>query len=219
MCTSSRNPAHLTAALAHAKAHNYSLGVKICRGAYHGKESSRWTDKLGLATPTPVWALKPETDACYDSGIDVLLDAVTRDIKTKVEVPRVAVIFATHNPESVEKVVKGMRKRRLARPSKDVGGEQEELLEVGKEARKRIAIGQLYGEFGSRCPFPSSLLLVSTRLSKLTLLPLFSRSIPSFAFPSLQACATPSLMLPRPSSRPTGRPWCSSTFLTVLSRT
>lgn len=93
---------------------------------------------------------------------------MVKDIKNKAVVPRVGVMFATHNGESVRKVVGGLVKRRLARPSLE--GEQDEeergkkvgkTLEVGRETRKRVSIGQLYGEFFYDASFPFSSFLPS----------------------------------------------------------
>lgn len=143
--------------LAHAKLDGYSLGIKMVRGAYHDQELARWDDKSSSTTfraplrAAPVWQTKPETDACYDAGIDILLDALLEDVKTsgkKGGLPRVGVIFATHNPESVRKVVGGMVRRKLAtsRVKDEDWLRVAEVLDVGSEVRKRVIMGQLYGQ-------------------------------------------------------------------------
>jgi proline dehydrogenase len=155
-----RNAAHLKESLKHAKENHYALGVKIVRGAYHGLETSKWIaahpPTPGQPTlPPPVWQTKPETDACYNDGLNVLLDEIASDVKKERNpVPRIAAILGTHNPESVAMLAAGLVERGLARPGKElkeaVEGQREEdreakYLEVGHETRKRIAVGQLYG--------------------------------------------------------------------------
>ena len=70
-----------------------------------------------------------------------------------------AAMFGTHNPESVAMVAGGLTKRGLARPGKEkkerqVGQREEDReskwLEVGRETRKRVSIGQLYGASSRR---------------------------------------------------------------------
>jgi proline dehydrogenase len=133
-----RNPEHLKHSLAHARAHGYALGVKLVRGAYHEQESARWRT-MGCDGPTPVWATKPETDACYDGALELALDLVKDDIERNAAVSTFAVLFGTHNKDSVALVASGLQKRGLAIPT------SEGSLLVGNEARKRVAVAQLYG--------------------------------------------------------------------------
>lgn len=87
----------------------------------------------------------------------MLLDEIATDVskKHRTSVPRIAAMFGTHNPESVAMVAAGLVERGLARPGKElkarVAGQREsdresKYLEVGHETRKRVAVGQLYGQ-------------------------------------------------------------------------
>ncbi|RDB24578.1 Proline dehydrogenase 1, mitochondrial [Hypsizygus marmoreus] len=88
-----RTQLHLAHALADAKANNYSLGVKLVRGAYHSHELAAHAHKASdHAIPTshslsispdaapPVWTSKAETDKCYNECVRRLVDAVKADV-------------------------------------------------------------------------------------------------------------------------------------------
>ncbi|KAL1732563.1 FAD-linked oxidoreductase-like protein, partial [Schizophyllum commune] len=97
-----RTPAHIARAAADAHAGGYSLGVKLVRGAYHPHEVGAWKaahDAINnaqnpeanlvarmtlvpAAEHPPVWSTKPETDACYDKCVSMLIDLVADDVKT-----------------------------------------------------------------------------------------------------------------------------------------
>lgn len=127
----------------HAQANNYSLGVKLVRGAYHGYETERWraSPTQSSSGPEPVWQAKEETDKCFNDGLDWLLDHVDRDVNQGVKVPRVGAIFASHNEESCARVIAGMVDRGLAVRDRESG-----LLRVEQNVRSRICMGQLYGK-------------------------------------------------------------------------
>jgi len=118
-----------------AEADGYSLGVKLVRGAYHHLEVQ--------ADPSPetcpVWMSKPETDACYDSCAAVLVGAVRQDIERRgPSVPRVGVLFGTHNRTSCMKVLDGLVREGIARREGD-------KTIICAPAAERCVIGQLYG--------------------------------------------------------------------------
>lgn len=141
-----RNIPHMRHALAHAKANNYAIGFKLVRGAYHGQETSRW-HALGLPGPEPVWSTKPDTDHCFNDSVEMLMDLIAADVYTKGQggAPTVAALFGTHNAESASRVIAGLKKRGLATEigmDDPVNGGK---LIVDDEARKRVAIGQLFG--------------------------------------------------------------------------
>ncbi|PQE31456.1 proline dehydrogenase protein [Rutstroemia sp. NJR-2017a WRK4] len=82
--------------LAIARKENFTLGVKLVRGAYLG------SDPRELIHDT-----KPETDNCYDGIADALVrrsyNDVLRPAKGETEFPDVDVAIAGHNLESVRK--------------------------------------------------------------------------------------------------------------------
>lgn len=99
-----RTQKHLLASLYHAKVHNYALGVKLVRGAYHPYEISAHNTAMASRIPSnqevpstavqakihspsispeelpPVWSSKAETDACYNACAKLLINAVQADI-------------------------------------------------------------------------------------------------------------------------------------------
>lgn len=132
---------HLRHSFEHARENSYALGVKLVRGAYHEQECSRWQETRGNSTPPPVWSQKSETDSCFNSSSAWLLDRLAEDVK-KGQTPSIGVIFATHNAESVSRVIDGMVERGLATKETGEGGK----LVAGDEIRKRLCFGQLYGQ-------------------------------------------------------------------------
>ncbi|PPQ68478.1 hypothetical protein CVT25_008404 [Psilocybe cyanescens] len=96
-----RTPKQLSLALADARAHNYALGVKLVRGAYHPHEITAHDAALAFdrrvhgdpssinARPSlsispdvapPVWTKKRDTDEQYDKCVRVLIEAVREDV-------------------------------------------------------------------------------------------------------------------------------------------
>lgn len=151
-----RTPEHLAASLAHAKQHNYALGVKLVRGAYHPHEVAAHfyaSHRQALSSPSPsiskdvgppVWTTKAETDRCFERCARILVDAIKADIEGggKGKVPRVGVLFGTHNWRSCRDVLDGLVKAGLARQE-----EQEGVVRITDEVTERVCFGQLYGEF------------------------------------------------------------------------
>ncbi|KAF5376968.1 hypothetical protein D9615_007235 [Tricholomella constricta] len=165
-----RTPAHLAQSLEDAKEGGYALGVKLVRGAYHPYEIAAHAPLPSLSdqmqkphkTSTsisispdpapPVWLTKPETDACYDACVRLVLGAVQADVshtststsaagKRKEEgdgdkeegdregdrEPRVGVLFGTHNWKSCEGVLGELVRLGLAREvPRDQGKDEDE---------------------------------------------------------------------------------------------
>jgi len=176
-----RNPGFLAEALRDARRHNYALGVKLVRGAYHEYEIHAHSDakskggsvSISPDPEPPVWMTKSETDACFNEGVQTLVRAIAADVRasnsrswrdtknwwsissasrtnsnTALSVPRIAVIFGTHNWESCDVVLEELVKANLA--------SKEEIQEEGKKGKRsvvsvrddvaqRVAIAQLYG--------------------------------------------------------------------------
>ncbi|KAF8627274.1 hypothetical protein AX17_006319 [Amanita inopinata Kibby_2008] len=99
-----RTQGYLSDALQDARKHNYSLGVKLVRGAYHTYEVSAHTASASKSTEStlvvarwhgkhntsmsispdpepPVWKTKAETDECYNGSVRMLINAIAADIK------------------------------------------------------------------------------------------------------------------------------------------
>lgn len=53
-CYLTRQPGHLRAALQHAEASGYALGIKLVRGAYFVQERKRWKDDKRVGAD-PIW--------------------------------------------------------------------------------------------------------------------------------------------------------------------
>ncbi|KZT61796.1 FAD-linked oxidoreductase [Calocera cornea HHB12733] len=143
-----RNPAHVRAQLALAKAGGYALGVKLVRGAYHGQELAHAAEH-GL--PAPVWAEKPETDACYNSIVRLLL----ADIASAKGKSGTAVVFGTHNRESVETILEGMVGEGLAVREGD-------RVRIKPEVEGRVAVAQLYGMHDNLTDYVAERLVASS---------------------------------------------------------
>ncbi|KAL0945593.1 hypothetical protein HGRIS_014752 [Hohenbuehelia grisea] len=83
-----RTPAHLEQAIQDAKRHHYALGAKLVRGAYHPHEVAAFSASASNAhslsiSPDdhpPVWERKEDTDACYNTCVKMLIDAVAADL-------------------------------------------------------------------------------------------------------------------------------------------
>lgn len=95
----------LRADLAHAKAHGYTLAVKLVRGAYTQGERAR---DASVLQPD-----KPATDAAYDACASMLLQAATATHETEGAAARstpasAALLLATHNRASARVVAEAM---------------------------------------------------------------------------------------------------------------
>lgn len=105
-CTS-RTPQQLSLALADARAHNYALGAKLVRGAYHPHEiaaheaalafdrahgvedssferaatiQNRPSLSISPDIEPPVWTEKRDTDERYNACVKVLIEAIKEDV-------------------------------------------------------------------------------------------------------------------------------------------
>lgn len=152
-------PSYIQHSLAEARAHNFALGVKLVRGAYHPHETAAHTarsssDKPGStqhslsispeAVP-PVWPTKPETDACYDRCVRMLVRTVADSVEQPKRAARIGVLFGTHNRVSCELILDELVASGLAKVAPAPGGAGE-IVRLGDAANERVVIGQLYGE-------------------------------------------------------------------------
>jgi proline dehydrogenase len=146
-----RTPSHLAASLADAKAHNYALGIKLVRGAYHPHELSAHAahgQSLSISTDAqpPVWTSKPETDECYNTCARMLVSAIKADVDSRRRwcanaLPSMGVLFGTHNWDSCRLILDELVKSGLA----SKGPKENDLVILGDEVTERLTIGQLYG--------------------------------------------------------------------------
>ncbi len=84
-----RTPAQLALAIEDSRTHNYALGVKLVRGAYHPHELAAH-DAVGAARPSPsispdaeppVWREKRDTDYTYNQCVRMLLGVIREDLR------------------------------------------------------------------------------------------------------------------------------------------
>jgi proline dehydrogenase len=155
-------PAHLAYSLQDAKANNYSLGVKLVRGAYHPHEMAAHpsfsatttadtspNSRLPSISPDPyppVWLEKQDTDKCYNACARLLISEIKADVERQVKSggpARIGVLFGTHNWESCNIILKELVDRGLAVEDKDEG---ETIIRIGTDVTDRLIFGQLYGE-------------------------------------------------------------------------
>lgn len=153
-----RTPSHLSASLERARLGNYSIGVKLVRGAYVDAENNSWA-KMSVTPPppgktkeeitsinfaSPVWANKNLTDQCYNGCAIRMVDEVKSDLENSRkngQDPRISVMFASHNVESSELVTRRIVEIGLASQT----SEDLTHLNLIKGVRGRICFGQLFG--------------------------------------------------------------------------
>jgi len=138
-CYLTRTPDHIEASMAHAKANNYVLGLKLVRGAYHEQERRRWVnDGRAAFGADPIWPDKSATDKCYNAALHLVLDKLAEDIAAD-RPPQLGVFFGTHNGHSVDLVLRQLEAKGLAEKTKDG------RLRPADGLPDRVCIGQLYG--------------------------------------------------------------------------
>lgn len=168
-----RTPAYLALSLERARAGNYSLGVKLVRGAYIEQEKSLWRNTVDPSTAkadeyatgslqeaevveqeSPVWPSKRLTDDCYDTCAQMLIHRIAKDVcRAQASVPSVAVVFAGHNWTSAMAVIAQMLELGLASdpntssgpPSRKGCAVPYRNLQLVHGVRGRVHLGQLYG--------------------------------------------------------------------------
>jgi proline dehydrogenase len=165
-------PAHLAYSLQDAKAHNYALGVKLVRGAYHPHEiaahsllsshtnaapDSESSPSISPDQRPPVWLTKRETDECYNACARLLVREIKADIDLErranpnrwaAPVQRLGVLFGTHNWESCDVILNELVNCGLgvAVVDKDEGGSGK-VTEIGTDLAERMIFGHLYGKW------------------------------------------------------------------------
>ncbi|ESK84830.1 proline dehydrogenase [Moniliophthora roreri MCA 2997] len=150
-----RTPSHLQLAMKDAQENNYTLGVKLVRGAYHPHEVAATRDRT-LGKPSlsispeehpPVWSVKEETDKCYDECTKTLIGWINDDIqqsKQKGRGQRIGVLFGTHNWTSSRLILSELVRQGIAKEER--GSENgESVVVLGDEVTERLTMGQLYG--------------------------------------------------------------------------
>ncbi|KAI6137375.1 FAD-linked oxidoreductase [Pisolithus sp. B1] len=144
-----RTLTHLTHSIALSRKKGYALGIKLVRGAYHPHETashygSLSTMSISTEPDPPVYSSKVETDTCYDTCVSIIVRAIADDVmSSSVRLPRLGVLFGTHNWGSSELVLQELVKKGLAR---EQGGENEpRTLVISREIAERCTIAQLYG--------------------------------------------------------------------------
>ncbi|KAI0271717.1 FAD-linked oxidoreductase-like protein [Gloeopeniophorella convolvens] len=134
-----RTPEYLAQSLRDASTHNYSLGVKLVRGAYHEQEARPDSPALLLANTAswpPVFTNKADTDKCYNAAAAELVRAVAN---TDGRGPNVGVLFGSHNAESCAKVLDALVGAGLATR------EEDGVIKVDDTAAEHVTLAQLYG--------------------------------------------------------------------------
>ncbi|KAB5591466.1 hypothetical protein CTheo_5070 [Ceratobasidium theobromae] len=156
-----RAPAHLARLIQDAQNFQYSLGIKLVRGAYLDKEVAECSKTCGSAN-YPVWAEKPETDACYNACAKLLIDELSRTCnESGIPKPKsrglingllggswggtpnpssgIGLLFGTHNDISCVHILECLVETGLA----DKMRNGKYVIKSGVE--ERLCFGQLYG--------------------------------------------------------------------------
>lgn len=142
-----RTPPFLDFLIAHAKNHDYALGIKLVRGAYVDTELAAHSRTLnGSIIPLspedkpPTFSSKQETDAAYDRCVSVLVGQVASE-----SVPKVGVMFGTHNWKSCKLVLDEIVRVGLGKEV-DLPISRGKKIVVSEQVAKRVCMAQLYGE-------------------------------------------------------------------------
>ncbi|KAG9124343.1 hypothetical protein FRC07_011980 [Ceratobasidium sp. 392] len=145
-----RTPTHLASSLRDAQRHQYSLGVKLVRGAYRDKELA-YHAKKGAESESPIWPDKVATDACYNSCAKVLVEKLagsygfssagwaTRPTDKSSPDRRIGILFGTHNNLSCAHILECLVDSGLAYKNTD----GKVVVKDGVE--ERVCFGQLFG--------------------------------------------------------------------------
>lgn len=141
-----RAPYLLDQALQDAEENGYALGFKIVRGAYVVSERKKWL-KDGRPGSDPIWPNKGATDKCYDACVDKITSTLAKQISGSNPATALSVVFATHNPHSVDLVLKSLEEHGLAEriASKNTVESSSSLLRLHKELQSKVFVAQLYG--------------------------------------------------------------------------
>jgi len=147
-----RGVPHLQACIADAKREGYTLGVKLVRGAYQSLEVSVYEKRVAKGTwfggsEPPVWTIKSKTDETYNKSVRLLVSSLKND-RLKGDIPVVGAMFATHNVESMELVMKLLSDDGLATPSSGKDAAESTVatkLRLNDIFAGRVTLAQLYG--------------------------------------------------------------------------
>ncbi|KAK8845355.1 hypothetical protein IAR55_006068 [Kwoniella newhampshirensis] len=131
-----RQPKFLQAAIQHAEANGYALGLKVVRGGYIVKERAV-AEKAGKPGNGAVWANKTLTDASYNGTVETVLETLKSQLARETASP-LAVVFGTHNADSVKIIIETLEAKGLA--SRTSNG----TLRLRKNVEGRVNVAQLY---------------------------------------------------------------------------
>ena len=109
----------------------------------HGDSPSISPDEL-----PPVWALKSETDACYNKSVQTLIEHVHKDFSNSSTPFHLGILFGTHNPTSCGVILDSLVDCGLASKEFVKGRGDEEprdVLRIPEEVAERVTVAQLYG--------------------------------------------------------------------------
>lgn len=153
-----RTPDHLRQSLIDAKEHNFALGVKLVRGAYHPHEliayhasaAGRPSPSISPDAEPPVWTSKAETDKCYNECAKLLINTIHNDISASAwswirrsRPQSIGVLFGTHNWESCNLILNELAQRGLA--SVSAIADEDKVFTLSDDVTERLTIGQLFG--------------------------------------------------------------------------
>ncbi|KAI0791689.1 FAD-linked oxidoreductase-like protein [Abortiporus biennis] len=142
-----RTPEYISQSLACARAENYSLGIKLVRGAYHPHEvaaqAARNSGKSLSISPTelpPVWVNKSETDACYNQCLGIIIDNIALDTTHS----RAAIASAPSNSSTLWNNSLSLSSLGSYLPGRN-SEEPKALVEQSKDLESSPTIGVLFG--------------------------------------------------------------------------
>ncbi|OAV94271.1 hypothetical protein PTTG_27026 [Puccinia triticina 1-1 BBBD Race 1] len=150
-------PERLAEYIDEAHQRDFSVGVKLVRGAYLVSETARWREahaagRPGVPDHPPVWASKAETDRCFDDIAASLVQQLASNARRaegisshpkKTSPPssiEVAMMIAGHNSHSAAKVLKQLRDEEGLAKNVD-----SQSIRLSDSLRGRLMFAQLYG--------------------------------------------------------------------------
>ena len=82
---------------------------------------------------------KPATDTSYNGSIKTILSTLSSQLSSSDRSKALSVVFGTHNPESVDLIIQGLKDNGLA----EVGSNGR--LRMRDDVKGKVGIAQLYG--------------------------------------------------------------------------
>jgi len=128
--------------LARSTRRGYHFGAKLVRGAYMHRERTRAAE---IGYPSPIHNSFQDTNDCYNEAVDFLLKQIWKNNDLNSDIMNmhlIEVMCATHNKESIEKVIDTLEMLSLSNPPPPSSPENQQ---DHKKKNSFLSFAQLYG--------------------------------------------------------------------------